>query len=433
MYPSFDPKMNEIYTAGAYEKRRITRLMMESIEVAFHLCNTNAEEYPLTKIFDIINSIMPTAYILNTAYWIYYSGQDRQSLCVCLRFGLCCPHQLNDNHWINMDGITQRTEVASLYPLHLGKYWPTDLNVFVSPMINDSLRAYDVSIKMDIHSYYTQEVAAALQHPTDFILTTELRYLMTPEYRPRESKIVLYSPHPFSHNNYGRYFADLENYCDTFGSEYHFLFKNTIIQCNLPKLTVIPLKKYFPFDPNNYYNPNNSFNLSFLNEVNISIYNEHNYEKEFTDVSYSSFSQENGTVGYNPNLKSFDPFLLYNSKSFTDQSVEFPPHQNQNKHKKSRGKNKLAPIDTNNNLRTPNNDARSSSRMFSNAFRDNDFGLKKNQGVKRKERKTMKFENSAGGDTFAFPDVVIENSQDVNEFLEDISDIVKNEMKNEII
>lgn len=432
MYQSVEQRMSDIYNAGAFERRRITRLMIESLEVAFHLCNSYTEEYSLTKIFDIINSIMPTAYILNTGYWVFYSTQGGQGVCICLRFGLCCPHQRNHNHWVNMEGA-QETEVTPFSSTQLGKYWPIDFNIHITPMINDALRSYDVLIKMTVQSYYTQDVAAAATNSTAFIICTEIRYLMTPEYYPHESKIVQFTPHPLTHKNYGKYFNALQTYLDTFGSQSQFLYKNTIVTNTSPKLTIIPYGGTFLSNQHYSYNPRNSFNLSVLNEVNIAIYNENNYGKldyEKTDVTRQEGDYPNIRNRFIDSLPNY--FRLYKTKSISQEELLT---DNLHKQKRKRGKYNRVCKDKNffvENFQIPSTSTYDKenklNEFFPNCFNQNNVELKINQGVKRKENRM--YNSATGSDSFSLPDIVIENSQDANEYLEDISDIIKNDMGN---
>lgn len=58
------------------------------------------------QLFDIVNQIIPTGWVLSTGYWVYYSNQQGHSLCVCSRFAIPCRHVRNYDHWIDLSSTT---------------------------------------------------------------------------------------------------------------------------------------------------------------------------------------------------------------------------------------------------------------------------------------------------------------------------------------
>lgn len=73
----------------------------------------------LLQIFDIVNQIIPSAYLLDTSYWIFYSSMNGLTICLCHRFGIRCPHLRGPRHWLNMSPIPGavggQTGMAELY------------------------------------------------------------------------------------------------------------------------------------------------------------------------------------------------------------------------------------------------------------------------------------------------------------------------------
>lgn len=61
----------------------------------------------IPQIFDIVNQIFPTAYVLNTGYWIYYSSEQGHCLCVCTRYGIPCRHSANNRHWADLSPVPE--------------------------------------------------------------------------------------------------------------------------------------------------------------------------------------------------------------------------------------------------------------------------------------------------------------------------------------
>ncbi|KAK5642080.1 hypothetical protein RI129_008247 [Pyrocoelia pectoralis] len=130
---------NNIYYRRSFEVRRVTRLIMEALEVGFFCCNYHTNDYPLAKIFDIVNYIMPTAYIVNTGYWIYYASKNQTPLCVCSRFGFYCNHKSNSTHWVNLTGSPE-IRLTPFSTNVIGKYIPlVIIGVLLSKGVNPTL------------------------------------------------------------------------------------------------------------------------------------------------------------------------------------------------------------------------------------------------------------------------------------------------------
>lgn len=52
---------------------------------------------------DILEQLLPTAYVVNTAYWPLYLTETGDSLCVCNIFNINCPHISGSLSWIDLD------------------------------------------------------------------------------------------------------------------------------------------------------------------------------------------------------------------------------------------------------------------------------------------------------------------------------------------
>ncbi|KAF5303949.1 hypothetical protein FQA39_LY01734 [Lamprigera yunnana] len=237
--PFIDNRLINQLQSDHSETRRITRLVIEALEVAFFLCNMYFESFTIPKVLDIVEYIMPTAYIVNSGYWAFYSDATGKSICVCNRFNFPCVHLRNINHWINLTNPIQ-SGITMFSKIPPGKYTPGNSDISVTPKYNDVLRAYDVSIKLVVNLDSYKNVASFAAGPNMFTVCTDFRYLMSPEYKPRENKIIQFTPHPTSNSNYGKYFATLHSYADTLSSWCHCFYQNTLSLAYTPKVTIFP-------------------------------------------------------------------------------------------------------------------------------------------------------------------------------------------------
>ncbi|XP_031353535.1 uncharacterized protein LOC116178229 [Photinus pyralis] len=214
-----------------------------------------------------MNAVMPTAYVINTGYWVYYSSSNRTPLCVCRRFGLHCTHKSNATHWLNLE-TSPEIRLTPLSANVTGKYIPVDFNVKVVPVASDILRSYDVSLRMMVEEFQKQNVPGALQVPNRYLINAELRYLFSPEFYPHDGRPVNFSPHPLAHIFYGKYLPTLSTYRDTIDSQFHTHFRNTLVLSMLPSMSIVPYGPTTGVD--NSYAPSrrrNPFRLHVYNEM----------------------------------------------------------------------------------------------------------------------------------------------------------------------
>ncbi|KAF2899043.1 hypothetical protein ILUMI_07130 [Ignelater luminosus] len=242
------PFGEDVYSFSKADVVRVVRLLLEALESAFFLCNIFLDSYGLAKIFDIVNQIMPTAYVYNTSYWIFYKSQYGECLCVCERFGIKCFHRKNAFHFINLDPLPENIEGYFAIPLG-GKLYPNEANVSVTPVMSDMLRAYEIKIDLVVQQLVINENGFTLPNEEKVTLTIESRYMLTPEHHALRDIALLLSPHPMTQYVYSSYFENLHQFhlfLNGHRWETHVPRTYTIVSTDLPKFTVVPTNLEFP-------------------------------------------------------------------------------------------------------------------------------------------------------------------------------------------
>lgn len=61
------------------------------------------------KIVDLIEQIIPSAYVYGTGYWVFYEHEG-DLICVCKRYGLLCKHTLQGTHCLDNTPIPEEND-----------------------------------------------------------------------------------------------------------------------------------------------------------------------------------------------------------------------------------------------------------------------------------------------------------------------------------
>ncbi|XP_074034892.1 uncharacterized protein isoform X3 [Leptinotarsa decemlineata] len=200
---------------------RLRRIVEECYEVAFIICNTDMEQFTTAKIFDVFDQTFPTACVLNTGYWPFYSTVKGQSLCICGRFGIFCRHVKSDFHWIDICPVENDPHGVVFRPNEYGSVHPKEYNISIKAMYEEGLHGCNITALINV--YYKKNErgrhrrnsnpTSSMQKDKIFNITLTAGYLIRPEFYPAMFTLV-FQPNPFFHEQYGTYFEDLKQLRD---------------------------------------------------------------------------------------------------------------------------------------------------------------------------------------------------------------------------
>lgn len=76
----------------------LNRIFLEAVEIAFQECAEDGTNFGESKISFLVNSLVPTGYVLGTSYWFLFIDRKRGGnfFCVCERYGHTCGHKIDD-------------------------------------------------------------------------------------------------------------------------------------------------------------------------------------------------------------------------------------------------------------------------------------------------------------------------------------------------
>ncbi|CAG9865031.1 unnamed protein product [Phyllotreta striolata] len=196
---------------------RLRRIVEESYEVAFILCNKEMEEFNSSKLFDIFTQVFTTGYVLNTGYWPFFSTINGQCLCVCGRFGVPCRHVKNGNHWIDLQPIETEANGIVFYPKLYGQLNIQDYEVVVKPL--DGSGGYHINVVLNIHYKRAEKNRTKKDKNCRtvkdmgykiFPISIFSRFFMMTQFYSSSFTIV-FQPNPFFNEHYGTHFKKLIN------------------------------------------------------------------------------------------------------------------------------------------------------------------------------------------------------------------------------
>ncbi|CAG9761766.1 unnamed protein product [Ceutorhynchus assimilis] len=203
-----------------------SKVLMESLEVGLMICNSDLHEFTAAKLFDIMNQIIPTGFVLTTGYWPFYSTDKRQSLCICGRFSLECRHNRNGTHWIDLDPIPD--DYSMLFcPGKNGPVKLTPVDIIVTPVTSPPV-GFMVTLVLKFsqqESTIARKSFAKRGRPNDSKLETGIticsRYTLKCEWYSAFSNIV-FQPNPYFTSFYGHHVAKLLGVREQLKQNYYF-------------------------------------------------------------------------------------------------------------------------------------------------------------------------------------------------------------------
>lgn len=58
------------------------------------------------QVMDLMEQIIPSAYVYGTSYWVYYA-MDHELVCICKNYNLPCKHNVQDVHCLDLSLIEE--------------------------------------------------------------------------------------------------------------------------------------------------------------------------------------------------------------------------------------------------------------------------------------------------------------------------------------
>ncbi|XP_050300957.1 uncharacterized protein LOC126739352 [Anthonomus grandis grandis] len=224
---------------------QLYRIVEESLEVTLVICNEELNQFTVAKIFDIFNQILPTGFVLGTGYWPFFNSTRRQCLCICGRYGIDCRHFKHDNHWIDLEIVSNDTTMP-FYPKSFTlKLVNAEIDIIA---FTEGVAGYNINIKLAFQNKKnergrpkrTRDENLNINPDQIFHIAICSRYVLQNEYYPALHS-VMFQPSPFFHENYGTFFPRLRQARTTSMNCYqqfnHGFF--TVSIENMPHFTLI--------------------------------------------------------------------------------------------------------------------------------------------------------------------------------------------------
>ncbi|KAG5899377.1 hypothetical protein JTB14_036866 [Gonioctena quinquepunctata] len=216
---------------------RLRRIVEECYEVAFIVCNSDMEEFTTAKIFDIFSQTFPTAYILNTGYWPFYSTTKGQCLCVCGRFAIPCRHTKSDFHWLDIAPIENDAAAVLFKPKLHGPIYPQEYQMDIQTVYHEGIHGCNINAIINVQyrriekghrrqkmSKAAKELASTITqndiYNRIFNITLFAGFLLRPEFYPAMFTII-FQPSPFFHDQYSTFFRNLKQLRSTEFISFH--------------------------------------------------------------------------------------------------------------------------------------------------------------------------------------------------------------------
>lgn len=131
---------NSVEKGGVYTSI-LLKVVADAIYTTFFICNHDVGKVTKSLVKDILRQIVPTAYMLGTSNWVFYTVADHfpNNLCFCSRFHIKCRHNyLQKWHCIDID--EKLAEEPPLFGFeHAGIIQPLISNLVISFTDRDSI------------------------------------------------------------------------------------------------------------------------------------------------------------------------------------------------------------------------------------------------------------------------------------------------------
>ncbi|XP_018578197.1 uncharacterized protein LOC108916431 isoform X2 [Anoplophora glabripennis] len=194
---------------------RLMRLILESLEVSIHLCNTFLNSFGPSRLMDILDQLLPTAYVVNTAYWPLYQTETGDSICICNIFNINCPHMPGGLSWIDLD---RPINESVNFKEGNGNITLTDLHMIISKEVSKILyinsagcadykysKMYEIYLKFKTKNCWID----AIDDFEDNVIKCQLRFELVKPKLDFNTFCLWLTPHPLFNPLYGKHFSCL--------------------------------------------------------------------------------------------------------------------------------------------------------------------------------------------------------------------------------
>ncbi|CAH1367197.1 unnamed protein product [Tenebrio molitor] len=126
------------------------KMYTESLDVAFVVCSCTYANYGPRKFEDVFDQILPTAIVLQSAYWPFYKDSKGKCLCICEQYGIVCKHLAAPDSVHCLDMAVARNNKRDTFLFSSGKIKPLAYKITCLPTPANLPKGYLVSARIFI-------------------------------------------------------------------------------------------------------------------------------------------------------------------------------------------------------------------------------------------------------------------------------------------